>query len=108
MNYKSNIQQLMFDIRSRTIDGLSKGANILKTEIKRDAPVVTGALRDSFEVNETEITDLKVEVGSDLDYAPIVEYGSKDRKANPFARQAFAAAVQKITNAFLKALKVKK
>lgn len=56
-----------------------------EAEAKALAPVLTGALRQSI---TTAGAGNKVYVGSDLDYAGTVEYGTSSRPAQPYLRPA--------------------
>jgi HK97 gp10 family phage protein len=56
-------------------------SNKVADEMRRNAPVLTGALRDSIEV-----TDDGVVVG--VPYGPFVEYGTADTSPQPYAGPA--------------------
>jgi HK97 gp10 family phage protein len=51
------------------------------------APVDTGALRDSY--RSEQVSETTVLVGTDLKYAPYVEYGTSDHEAQPHLTPAF-------------------
>jgi HK97 gp10 family phage protein len=51
------------------------------------APVDTGALRDSY--RSEQVSETTVLVGTDLKYAPFVEYGTVNQEAQPHLTPAF-------------------
>jgi len=50
-------------------------------------PVDTGALRDSYQAEP--VTDNLVLIGSELEYAPYVEFGTSNSEAQPHLTPAF-------------------
>lgn len=61
---------------------------------RQKAPVLTGALRDSLE--EIEDPDGGVLVGTDIPYAPFVEFGTSNMAAEPFLRPAADSAAPQV------------
>lgn len=59
-------------------------------EAKDRAPVDTGRLRTSitFEEEQNRNGFLKLVVGSNVDYAPFVEFGTERQAAQPYLRPA--------------------
>lgn len=53
--------------------GLARAASLLEKRAKQNAPVGSGELRRSI---YSEVDDTTVYVGSDLEYAPYVEFGT--------------------------------
>lgn len=66
-----------------------KGFKVVR-EAKKNAPVDTGRLRASITLNTEQRPDglVNVLVGSDVDYAPFVEFGTENRPPQPFLRPA--------------------
>lgn len=54
-------------------DAISKSCYIVETDAKKNCPVDTGTLRRSI---TSEIHDKYGEVGTNVEYAPYVEYGT--------------------------------
>lgn len=61
-------------------------AQQLRTEAIRLAPVDTGRLRQSIGVRR--IGDGHYRVGTNVSYAPFVEFGTRHTRAQPFLRPA--------------------
>lgn len=61
------------------MDGLTKAGNMIQETAKSNCPVDTGQLRNSIEVSKTEHAVL---VGTNVEYAPYVEYGT-GRRGDP-------------------------
>jgi len=60
---------------------------------KRKCPVDTGRLRAS--INTKQQKGNTIQVGTNVEYAPYVEYGTEDMKAQPFLRPAFDEILNK-------------
>lgn len=58
----------------------------IEAEAKKRCPVDTGRLRAS--INTQLQGDYKVRVGSNVEYAPYVEYGTENQRAQSFLRPA--------------------
>lgn len=54
---------------------------------KRKCPVDTGLLRNSI-THTTDTADLAAYIGTNVEYAPYVEYGTRKTKAQPFLKPA--------------------
>ena len=59
--------------------------NIALESAKKNVPVDTGALRDSIDLKKTADG---VEIGSDLEYAAAVEYGTTRHAPQPYLKPA--------------------
>lgn len=66
---------------------LQTGADIVDLT-KQLTPVDTGALKQSY--GAVPVSSNEVEVGSDMEYAPFVEYGTSRMGAQPHLTPAFA------------------
>lgn len=64
------------------------GALVVLNSAKEKAPYRTGTLRRSLEMEDGP-GDTEVTVGTDLEYAPYVEFGTSRMGAQPFLRPAF-------------------
>jgi len=64
----------------------AKLAERVKERVKQNAPIDTGALRASITVNK--VKKMEYRIGSNLDYAMAIEYGSSSNSAQPYFRPA--------------------
>jgi HK97 gp10 family phage protein len=64
---------------------------LIERETKRNAPVDTGKLRASYATQITESSKDKVVgiVGTDTEYAPFVEFGTRHQQPRPHLRPAY-------------------
>ncbi|MFC4426206.1 HK97-gp10 family putative phage morphogenesis protein [Deinococcus navajonensis] len=62
-------------------------AQEIRTEAVLAAPVDTGRLRQSIGVQK--VSDGHYRVGTNVVYAPFVEFGTRHNRAQPFLRPAF-------------------
>jgi HK97 gp10 family phage protein len=72
------------------IGALEAGALLVVNDAKRRAAVDTGNLRRSLHVGDQQAsgTDASVKVGTDVEYAPYVEFGTSRMAAQPYLRPA--------------------
>lgn len=75
----------------------------LKTEraAKKNCPYDTGKLRASI---TSDIGTLEAEVGTNVEYAPFVEYGTSKQGAKPFLRPALDSALKQLEKDIAKTL----
>ncbi len=80
------------ELEKRTDAALESGGWIIANETWRRAPYISGNLRDSYQP-EVEGSGMikQLIVGTDVDYAPHQEYGTKKMAARPHLRPAFDA-----------------
>ncbi len=67
-------------------DGLEAGARIVETHAKINAPVDTGFLRNSIQVDS--VTPIEAIIAPHTDYAEHVEFGTSRMAAQPYMRPA--------------------
>lgn len=79
LRFKRNTIKAFEEAQLKAMDSVTKEAKVI-------VPVRTGKLRDSIKIEKQ--SDLKYKFGSDLDYAKIVEFGGKNRKANLYITKA--------------------
>lgn len=65
---------------------LLAGALLVEGDAKRRAPVDTGTLRNSIRAEQQ--SDTEATVGTPVEYAPFVEYGTSRQAAQPYLRPA--------------------
>lgn len=73
---------------------IDKAAAVCEAEAKQDCPVDTGNLRGSIHTTKSDLEDT---VGTNVEYAPYVEYGTYKMSAQPFMQPGADAAYQKLT-----------
>ena len=81
--------ELMEDIVEQTALRVDK-------EAKKNCPVDTGNLRASISI---DLNGMEAEVGTNVEYAPFIEYGTSKSKAQPFltpAKQTVEGQLDKI------------
>jgi len=87
--FQEKMAQLPQEIEDRCMEALQESLEEVETTAKNNAPVDSGALRDSIE--SQVVSNLMGTVGTDLHYAPFVEFGTSKQDAQGFF---FAAAEQ--------------
>ena len=78
--YKSYLREVKGEMKRRREKALQSVGHFGLSEITVRAPVLTGALRDSYDFH-TETDTLTL--GSPIDYAPWVELGTSKSRAQP-------------------------
>jgi HK97 gp10 family phage protein len=81
-DYSKNVKSAYDQARERSLEIIGLTAEKYAKEI---VPVDTGRLRNSI-THEVDAKD--VYIGSNVEYAPHVEYGTIHQKAQPFLRPA--------------------
>lgn len=82
------------EVRNEIIDQLSHpGTGRVYGNHQASAPgqspaVDTGRLRQSIDIDDSKISSLKIRVGTNVQYAPALEYGSRTIAPRPFLRTA--------------------
>ena len=82
---------------------LQKGGHAIEREAKRYCPVDTNRLRAS--IHAEPVIDFEVHVGTDVEYAPHVEYGTHKLSAQPYLRPGMNSAKPAIAEAFIMEIK---
>ena len=77
------------DMDKELAQAVQEAGELVEREAKQNAPKRSGTLANSIksEVN-VEGNTVTASIGSDLDYAPHVEYGTRDTVAQPFLEPA--------------------
>jgi HK97 gp10 family phage protein len=77
---------------------VSQSLLLIEGEAKRNAPVLTGKLRTSYATQITEKSKDKVVgiVGTDTEYAPFVEFGTRHQQPQPHLRPAYDSQKEKV------------
>jgi len=66
---------------------LKAAALVVQNDAKERAPVLTGTLKRSIHIEELP-QDRAVAVGTDVEYAPYIEFGTSRMAAQPYLRPA--------------------
>ena len=80
---------------------IEKAALTLEKNAKQNCPVDTGKLRASI---TTEVGNLEAEVGTNVEYALCVEFGTSKQSAQPFMRPALDKAITQLNRDMAKTL----
>ena len=87
-------------------NAIRDSALLVERDAKLNCPVDTGNLRASIqtEINETD-TEYVAEVGTNVEYAAFVEFGTKNMEAKPYLVPALEANRDTIKESIMNALK---
>lgn len=83
---KINMEKYDAKIRQKLDDIIQSAALNILSDAKRHAPVDTGRLRNSIHYEKTG--EAAAEVGTNVEYAIVQEFGSSKMRAHPFMRPA--------------------
>ena len=100
-NVKKSLQNMISDEKIEKI--LDYGAALIEAEAKRLCPVDTGRLRAS--INTIKPRKLVRSIGTSVEYAPYVEFGTYKMRAQPYLRPALEHNIDKIRAMLVKTLK---
>lgn len=97
LNDFDNMIDDLLDFHEDVFDLVEESAYKVEGDAKRNAPVDTGRLKGSIdtEVNRNK-SSIHTEVGTDVEYADSVEYGTSKQKAQPFMVPAFDREIRKL------------
>lgn len=77
-------------VTKKTKAALRAGAYKIENEATELVPVLTGNLKRSIHTEvEEQRNEIVADIGTNVDYAEAVEYGTKNRPAKPYLRPAF-------------------
>lgn len=99
---KDNTAAVMRAIESAVSDALYECGMEAVTRAVDVCPVDTGTLRDSISFEENGTT---LRVGSTVEYAPAVEFGTHKQKAQPYLTPALTKNTKEYQDIFAKHLK---
>ena len=69
----------------------------IERDAKRKCPVDTGRLRCSISTDLSQINSYEATIGTNVEYAVHVEYGTYKQSAKPYLRPAYNQNVKKLT-----------
>lgn len=92
------LQAAVREVRLRTDGDLLRLALSIQNAARRYSPVDTGRLRSSIQASalKRDRRGSYVEVGTNVEYAPYVEFGTIRQAPQPFLRPAFLEAAQRM------------
>jgi HK97 gp10 family phage protein len=99
MSYKPN-PNLNTIVKDAFEKSLKKSSDILERKSKSNAPVDSGALKNSIRSDDSDIKNGEFSVTSELEYAPFVEFGTSKTPANPFMRSALRESKKNMLSTF--------
>lgn len=106
----SRFQEEIQKMKQRREQTIKQIAVFIEAEAKLRAPVSTGRLRNSItHQTESNETQSKAYIGTNVEYAPYVEFGvaSKNIPAQPYLRPAIEENRDKIKKIIEKGMNVK-
>lgn len=68
----------------------------IERDAKKNCPVDTGRLRGSISTDLSQINSYEASVGTNVEYAVHVEYGTHKQSAKPYLRPAYNQNVNKL------------
>lgn len=84
---RSRLRLIVNEVDDRVKNAVQEAADDIITTIRFTAPIDTGLLRSSFEKRQKD--PLNLVVGSEVPYAPYVEYGTYKMRSRPYFLYAF-------------------
>jgi HK97 gp10 family phage protein len=91
-SFQRAVERGLTGYRFRVRDDLRTAGIMVQNRARQLAPVDTGRLRSSIVSKVTQSTGSAeaIEVGTNVEYAPYVEFGTRHMRAQPFLRPALA------------------
>ena len=85
-------------------DAIKECALAIQSDAKRNCPVDTGRLRMSITSDISNINNFEAGVGTNVEYATHVEYGTRKQSPKPYLRPAYSKNVAKLQTKINKVL----
>ena len=101
----AKLKKYQFRKKDQIKDELRIGAFKVEALAKDVAAVDTGRLRASIAIDESDSAILIIRVGTNVKYAPYVEFGTKVMAARPYLFPAFFSQENEIVKAIGRVLK---
>ena len=99
--FLASLDKYQEDVLEGLQKDIEKAALTLEKNAKQNCPVDTGKLRASI---STEVGNLEAEVGTNVEYALYVEFGTSKQSAQPFMRPALDKAITQLNRDMAKTL----
>lgn len=87
VKFTSHADEVLEAFAKATANALTAIGMTAETYAKRETPVDTGRLRNSI-TNAVDADDSAVYIGSNVEYAPYIELGTRSSKAHNMLRRA--------------------
>ncbi len=102
-----NIHSTEAKIKTNIEEALIKSALFVERDAKLNSPVDTGRLRASISHVENDFgtNNPSIEIGTNVEYAQAVEYGTSKKAAHPFLFPAFNSNKQRILKELARSLR---
>lgn len=100
--FSSYLSTVLNNCEDQVQSVIDKAAAVCEAEAKQDCPVDTGNLRGSIHTEKGKLEDL---VGTDVEYAVYVEFGTRKMRAQPYMQPGADAAYQRLPE-FAKQMKI--
>ena len=91
--FTDNTAEFLKQLKANEANLFDKVAEVLVSNIRAEAPVITGALRDA---TEAEVHSDGITVYNSKGYAPYVEMGTSSQVANPFTRRGITKSITQL------------
>lgn len=78
---------------------LEESSEVINLNSQNICPVDTGTLQESID-HRTDMIELTTTIGTDVKYAPFVEFGTRKMASQSFLRKAIIISTQLIRNIF--------
>jgi HK97 gp10 family phage protein len=104
---KNNFEKVHKNVDRANYMAMTKAVLFCEGQAKKNCPVLTGRLMSSIfhRVTFPVANTLKGEIGSNVFYAPYVEFGTSKQSAHPYLRPAIDENVGRIQQIFADEIK---
>jgi HK97 gp10 family phage protein len=96
---EDNTDKLLSYVDQKIRQGLIQAALLIQRSAKEEVPVDTGTLRRSI-THKPHVPTRRVQIGTNVEYAPYVELGTSKMSARPFLRIALEKNRKEIEKIF--------
>lgn len=102
--FRSRTKEFMAFLQKEIDNAVTESAEVMAGNIKAITPVDTGRLRNSITAS-SHLLDGRLptgegEVGTNVEYAPYVEYGTRFQKPQPYMRRGAENSVPAVNRIF--------
>jgi HK97 gp10 family phage protein len=95
-DFLASLEQYDETVKDGLKTELKKCALAVQRDAKKETPVDTGRLRGSIVTDTSNIEKYECEIGTNVEYAPYVEYGTYKMNGKPFLRPAYHTNTKKL------------
>ena len=94
--FLKSLNQYDEHVKNGLKDAVKQCAFAIERDAKKNCPGDTGRLRASITTDTTKIDDYEATVGTNIEYATHVEYGTRKQSAKPYLRPAYNKNIEKL------------